>query len=110
MTDMELFVNYLRVHARGPKNAKTRRQVEVALFAAQPYAAERLVRQLANQANQQGIPVASCNEGYFYAETWADFEPMLGRLRHQRDEMHNRIMAIERLRAKQFGLAEVAGA
>jgi hypothetical protein len=95
--DLDTFVNYMRAHATGPKHAKTRRTIERELFAGDPHA-ERHVRVLANQANQAGIPIASCNEGYFYAETFEDFEPMLSRLRHQRDEMHNRILAVERLR------------
>jgi hypothetical protein len=64
---------------------------------------ERACREWANKSNERGEPIASGNDGYFYATAFEDFDPMLSRLRHQRDKMHERILAIERLRAKRFG-------
>ena len=99
--DMERFIEYLKAHANGPECAKTRRTIEQALYPGDGHA-DRNIRDLANQANTLGLPVATCNEGYFWADGWQDFEPMLSRLRHQRDAMHNRIMAVERLREKRW--------
>lgn len=100
--DISTLVEYLKKHARGPKYAKTRRQLEFLFVPDNPGVVDRLIRLVANEANQRGIPIATSQDGYFYADSYADFEPMLGRLRKQRDSMHDRIMAIERLRSKQF--------
>lgn len=101
--DVTTLVQYLQDHARGRQCAKTRRAIEKAIAPEAPAGfAERMIRAIAHEANEQGIPVVSCDAGYFMAESFEDFEPMLARLRHQRDAMHDRVLAVERLRARIF--------
>lgn len=100
--DYNAVIDYLKINALGLKNAKRRKQLEH-LVRVSPAMADRLIRKIAQMANQRGVPVASGNDGYFYAETFLEFDDGLHRMRSQRDEMHKRIQTIERLRFKLFG-------
>ena len=100
--DYQRVIAYLQEHASGSKNAKTRRQIEPLLYV-RTELAERLIRKIGALANERGVPVAAGNDGYFIAQSFEEFEPMLKRMRHQRDAMHERVQNVERLRFKLFG-------
>lgn len=94
-------VNYLQAHARGAKNAKRRKELEP-LVHVHVSAADRVIRKIGSLANERGVPVATGNNGYFIALSYEEFEDGLSRMKSQRDEMHKRIMRVERLRATLF--------
>ena len=96
--DYQAIVSWLMMFAVGPEHTKTRAQIEVA-FAYPPGGLDRAMRRIIGIANSHGVPLASSDDGYFVATAREHFEPMLARLRHQRDTLHNRVLTIERLRA-----------
>lgn len=94
---LQLVADYLKRYAFGPANAKTQKVIGMSLPEL-GVDCERTLRAIANQAPDHDLPIVSGNDGYYWATCFQDFEPMLSRLRHQRDAMHNRILAVERMR------------
>lgn len=59
---------------------------------------ERKFRAVIAEAPRYGIPLVSCNDGYYIAITRSDFDRQIADLNARARQLHERIAAIEELR------------
>ena len=71
----DVFLGYMQTNCNGKKNAVKARYLQMAFNIN-----GRAVRRIVNRLRQQGHPICSGNEGYWYSTDKAEIEATIGRM------------------------------
>ena len=89
---MQKFEKYMQTEHKGRSNAVFSKELE-RLF----HCKGAEIRRIVNELRSKGVPICSCNKGYYYAESASDIEETIAHLDGR----------ISKIKAAQDGLREI---
>ena len=99
----ELLLEYLKQNCHGRKNTRKSVVIERALNIRR-----KELQKLVNRMRQEGIPIGSSKDGYFYAETAGEVYSTIRQLRDMQNGLEKAIKGLER-GLDSFGFHEGGG-
>ncbi len=98
--DLKRLAFYLSRECRGRQNAKTWRDIALAVFSLGQSDGDRRIRALARGLVKLGHPIATGNFGYFYATSPEDLDGPIKRQKAQAMKTLERISRLEAIRGQ----------